>query len=751
MHSSSRLILAGLALAAALNPSTLASQQKSTFSSRQEALTAGRELSGGGGPRGLTWIDGGNRYSYTDRADSGGEVIRSFDPASGRDELLFSARGLTFPGSDSAFNYISFQWAQDSKHLIFQSNFHRLYRRSGTSDFYVYTLASKNLQLAAKGARTGELSPDGSRLGYERDGDMFVTDLASGKELRLTHDATDLIHNGRYDWVYEEEFGLAQAWKWSPDSRNIAYWQLDESPEPTIQLTDFSGVHPEWDTIRVPLAGDSNAKVRIGVVDVSSGKQTWLEPGAEGGEYIPRIYWTSEPDTLAVVTLNRSQNEMKLFFFDIHTGGHRLVMTESSPAWVDVYDFYAGVQDMLTFPAGSREFFWISDRDGWQHLYRYSYAGRMVKQVTSGQWSVTRVEGTDPARKTVYFTTTKDSPLERQLYSVRYDGSHLTRLTTTTGTHDIDMSPNARFYLDRWSSVSQPRQVELWATGGRMIKKLEANPGVTAWMKTHAYSPTELFSFTTSDGQKLDGSMVKPYPFDSTRRYPVIFAIYGGPGSQQVYNSFNSSGWTQWLAQEGYLVVGLNNRGSNNYGSKFMKVVHQQLGKWESHDFAEAARYLSTLPYVDSSHIAIMGGSYGGYSTVFTMEQYPDIFKVGVANSAVTDWRLYDNIYTERYMNTPALNEQGYNTSSAVKNAKALTGRLLLIHSMMDDNVHPANTMQLLTAMTNAGHDVDTRIYPPGRHGAAYNAQSNMLIMQVTDQFLAEHLKSGAVAGSALP
>lgn len=751
MRSRSRLSLAGLLLAVSFAPPAVLAQQKSTFATRQEALTAGRALSGGSGPRGVTWIDGGNRYSYTTRGDSGGEVIRSLDPATGHDQVLFSASGLTFPGTDSAFSYVSFQWAQDSKHLVFQSNFHRLYRRSGTSDFYVYTLADRNLQLAARGARTGELSPDGARLGYERDGDMFVTDLATGKELRLTHDATDLIHNGRFDWVYEEEFGLAQAWKWSPDSRNIAFWQVDERPEPRIQLTDFSGVHPDWDEIRIPQPGDSNAAVRIGVVDVVSGKQAWLEPGAEGGEYIPRIYWTSEPDTLAVVTLNRSQNEMKLFFFDIHTGGKRLVMTETSPAWVDVYDFYAGVPDMMTFPAGSREFFWISDRDGWQHLYRYDYSGRMVKQVTSGDWSVTRVEGTDPKKQTVYFTSTKDSPLERQLYSVRYDGSQLKRLTRTTGTHRIDMSPNARFYIDSWSSVSQPRQVELWATGGKMLKKVEANEGVTEWLKTHAYSPTELFSFTTSDGQKLDGSMVKPYPFDSTRHYPVIFSIYGGPGSQAVYNTFGTSGWEQWLAQEGYIVVDLNNRGSNNYGSKFMKIVHEHLGKWESHDFAEAARYLSTLRYVDSTRFAIMGGSYGGYSTVFTMESYPDIFKVGVANSAVTDWRLYDNIYTERYMNTPALNQAGYESSSAVKNAKALTGRLLLIHSMMDDNVHPQNTMQLLTALTNAGHDVDTRIYPPGRHGAAYNGQSSMLIQQVTDEFLARHLKPGTDAGTALP
>ena len=749
MPSRARLAAFSAAILAVLSPFPLIAQQKPTFASRQEALTAGRYLSGASGPRNVNWIDGGKRYSYTARGDSGGEVIRSFDPATGKDELLFSAAGLKFPGTDKPFNYGSFQWARDSKHLVFQTNFRPVYRRSGTSDYYVYTLATRGLQLAAQGARTAELSPDGGQLGYEREGDLYVTDLATGKVTRLTTDATELKHNGRFDWVYEEEFGMAQAWAWSPDSRNIAFWQLDETPEPSIQLSDYSGVHQDWDVIRIPQPGDSNARVRIGVASTATGQSTWLDLGADAGEYVPRIYWTSEPDTLAVITLNRSQNEMKLLFCDIHTGGHRLVMTERSKAWVDVYDFYAGIQDMMTFPAGAREFFWISDRDGWQHLYRYGYSGKLIGQVTRGAWSVTRVEGTDPARKTVYFTSTMASPLERQLYSVRFDGSHLTRLTRATGTHSIDMSPDTRYYLDRWSSVSQPRQVELWATGGRMIKLLEANTAVSDWVATHAYSPTELFTFTASDGQKLDGSLVKPYPFDSTRRYPVIFDIYGGPGSQQVYNSWGGSGWEQWLAQEGYVVVGLNNRGSNNYGSAFMKVVRGNLGKWEAHDFAEAARYLSTLPWVDSSRIAIMGGSYGGYSTVFTMESYPDIFKVGVANSAVTDWRLYDDIYTERYMDTPARNDAGYDTSSAVKHAKALTGRLLLIHSMMDDNVHPQNTMQLLTALTGAGHDVDTRIYPPGRHGAAYDFQSYQLIQQVTDEFLARHLRPGPRAGSA--
>lgn len=723
-------------------PAVGRAQEKTRFSNLMQAIQASGAMNGGSGPRNVTWIDGGKRYSYIGRAATGGgEEIRALDPATGEDELLFSAQGVTFPDTSEAFAYRSFQWARDSKHLVFQTRFVPLYRRSGTADYYVYSLADHAMRLAARGARTAELSPDGALLGYERAGDLFVSDLAAQRETRLTQGATETVYNGHFDWVYEEEFGMAQAWNWSPDSRFIAFWQVDESAEPVIQITDFEGRHPEWERIRIPQPGDSNPRVRIGVVDVRSGRQVWLDPGESGDFYIPRIYWTSRPDTLAVLTLNRRQNEMKLQFFDVHTGGRRLVLTETSKTWLDIYDFYAGVQDLMSFPEGLHEFFWISDRDGWQHVYRYDYSGRLLNQVTRGAWSVTRIEGISPADRMIYYSSTEASPLQRQLYAIRFDGAAKRRLTQTPGTHRVDLSPDARYYIDRWSSTRQPRQVELWATTGKKLRALEENARVTEWLGTHAFAPTELFSFTTSDSVRLDGSIVKPVPFDSTRRYPVIFSVYGGPGSQQVYDEFAASGWTQWLAQQGFIVVELNNRGSNNYGSAFMKLAYGHLGKWESHDFAEAARYLATLPYVDGGRIAIMGTSYGGYSTVYTMEMYPDVFSVGVANSPGTDWRLYDTIYTERYMGLLEDNLDGYRESSAVEHADKLTGHLLLIHSMMDDNVHPQNTMQLLTALTNAGRDADLRIYPPGRHGAAYNLASFGLMMQVTYDHLVRYLK----------
>jgi dipeptidyl-peptidase-4 len=740
MHKTIRHCFVALVLCL---PLVADAQEKQRFANLEEALRAGAVLNGRQGPRNVNWFEEGRRFSYTDRdPQTSAPVIRAYDPASGNAATLFTTTGITFPGTTQPFTYDSFQWAQDSKHLVFQTNFQPIFRRSGISDFYIYSLADRSLQLATKAARTAELSPNGAHLGFERDGDMYVTNLSTKTEKRLTSDASEHVYNGHFDWVYEEEFGFAQAWKWSPDSRYIAYWQLNDSAEPEIQISDYSGSHQEWERIRIPQVGDSNATVRIGVVNVATGARTWLDTGEQGESYIPRIYWTSRPDTLAVITLNRPQNTMKLFFFDVTTGGRRQVMTETSKTWLDVYDFYAGVDDMMSFPKGSTEFFWLSDRDGFQHVYRYDYSGKLVNQVTRGSWSATRIEGTDATQQTLYYTSTEASPLQRQLYSIRFDGSDKRRITTAEGNHRINMSPATTYFLDRYSSVHQPAQVELWSARGQKLRTLEDNAAVTTWLATHAYSPAEIFSFTTADGVHIDANMVKPIPFDPKKRYPVVFAVYGGPGSQDVYDAFSASGWTQWLAQEGYIVVDVNNRGNNNYGSGFMKVVYRQLGKYEALDFAETARYLAKQTYVDPKRVAITGTSYGGYSVVYTMEMYPELFPVGVANSAGTDWRLYDTIYTERYMGLLNDNPKGYVESAPIEQAAKMRGKLLLIHSMMDDNVHPQNTMQLLTALTNSGRDADLRIYPPGRHGAAYNGQSALLIRQVTDEFLARHLKA---------
>ncbi len=732
-----------------LVPASLAGQQQGgqRLRSVQEALVASSILAGQPGPASVNWIEGGRRFSYTTRNPATDrEEIRRYDPLSQEDELLFDAHEMTFPGTADPFEYRSFQWAADSRHLLFQTRFRPIYRRSGISDFYLYSLEDGGLERVATDARTAELSPDGARVGYERDGDLFAYDLASARETRLTTGATDSVFNGHYDWVYEEEFGEAQAWKWSPDGRRIAYWQTDETQVPAVRLTDYAHWHPEEVVIPIPLVGDPNPRVRIGVVEASGGPTRWLDTGEPPDDtYVPRVYWTSEPDTLAVVTLNRAQNHLKLFFFDVATGGSRLVFEESSPAWIDVYDFYAGIDDFFTFPEGLRQFFWVSDRDGHQHIYRYDYSGELLNQVTQGPWTVTRVEQIDPESQTIWYTSTEVSPLQRHLYAIGFEGGRERQLTREEGQHGVNFSPNGEFYIDTWSNTTRPRQVELWSTEGKRLAVLEDNASTEQWVRTHAYSPKELMKVPVSDSVTLDISVIRPPDFDPSRAYPALLSIYGGPGSQQVYDAFASNGWHQYLAQHGYVVVEVNNRGTANYSRDFMEVVYGDLGRWESHDFAEVARWLASQSWIDGDRIGIQGTSYGGYATVYTLLSYPDVFRMGIANSAVTDWRLYDSIYTERYMGLLARNEAGYESASALNKAGRLRGHLLLIHSALDDNVHPVNTMRLLTALASAGKDADFRFYPPGAHGAAFDGTSYVLMTEVYTDALCSWLAANCV------
>ena len=723
-----------LSAALVVSASAAIAQQpaKTRFSSVEDAVRSSSALAGRSGPRSVNWIDNGDRFAFTiNNPTTKAEEIRRYDPATLKDDLLLDTRELKLPDSTTALKYRSFQWSKDAQHLMFQTNFRPIYRRSGLADFYMYAMADKSLQLVAKDARTAELSPDGSMTGYERAGDMYVYDIANKAEKRLTTGATDSIFNGAYDWVYEEEFGQAQAWSWSPDSRFIAFWQTNETQVPAVQITNWSGHWPQWTHVNYPKVGDANPQVKIGVVDVKSGNTVWFARTDSTEEYIPRIYWTSDPGVLAIMTLNRKQNDMRLYFFNVQTQQRKLVMEEKAKTFVDVYDFFAGVQDFLTFPEGTREFFWLSDRDGYQHIYRYDYNGKLLNQVTSGPFMATRIEAINAKSKTIYYSSTEVSPLERHLYSIRFDGKNKKRLTQTPGRHLFNMSPNGKYYIDAWSNVTTPRQVELWSVAPKKLTTFENNAAVVTWTASHEYSPTELFKFTTSDGVTLDGSMIKPPDFDAAKKYPVIVSIYGGPGSQEVYNAFATSGWDQYLAQQGFIVVGLNNRGSGNYSRDFQKQVYGQLGKWESNDFTELASWLRKQPYVQGDNMAIHGTSYGGYMTVYTMLNHPDAFRAGVANSPVTDWSLYDTIYTERYMGLLNENTDGYQSTSTIAKAANLKGYLMLIHSGMDENVHPQNTMQLLTALLDAGKDAEFRFFPPGAHGAAYNLPSYITMLKI--------------------
>ncbi len=727
-----------LALLLVLMTFTLVAQKKQ-YDSLMEAFMSGGALRGDRGPAGVEWIEDSDQYSFTKR-EGRSQQIWTYDIKTESEELVFSEGDHTFPGTEDPFSYRSFQWTRDYGYLLFQTNFERIWRYSGNADYYLYSLKDKTLTTIVEGAFTAEVSPDGKKVGYGKDGDLFTFDLATGKHTQLTEDGADKFYNGRFGWANEEEFGLVQAWEWSYDSKYIAFWQTDEREVPLYQLTDFSGLHPEYIELPYPKVGDDPPIERLGIINTADGSKQWLDFDPEGG-YMPRIYWTSKENTLAVVWMNRAQNHLKLYLFNVLTGEKSMIMEESNYAWIDIFDFFAGELHLFYFPEEMDSFFWISDRDDYSHVYQYDYEGNVLGQVTSGNYDVVSVKAIDPAKKTLYYLSCEVSPMDRNLYSVKFNGKGKKQITSTEGNHRVNVAPAGRYFIDSYSSSTTPSTVDLRDGKGGLIKNLAGHQRALEHLENYKYAPRELFSFTTSDGQKIDGYLIKPMNFDPSLSYPLLMAVYGGPGSQGVYNSFETSGWNQYLAQQGYVIVNINNRGNGGYGSKFEKVVSKQLGKWETHDFAETALYLSEKAWIDRERVGIMGHSYGGFSAGMSLLLHPEVFKAGIVTASPSEQRNYDCIYTERYMGLIDENEEGYNNSSMVALAGNLEGKMLLVHSLMDDNVHPQNTFQMAKALIDANKHIDLKIYPPGTHGVAYDMNSRMHLYNTYLNWLNKNLK----------
>ncbi len=640
-----RIVLSGFLLTALLFVPAAQGQDETQelqrWQSLEQALFSGGSLSGSSGPGSVNWIDEGNLFSYMihDQSSRTAE-IRTYNPETGEDLVVFDGAEMNFPGTDLPFLFRSFQWTRDARHIVFQTNFESVYRYSGTADYYYYSVEHQTLELIADRAFTAEVSPDGSQLAYHKNGNMFVFDLTAGTERQLTDQTEPNVFYGRFGWVYEEEFGQVQAWAWSPDSRYIAFWESDEREVPLFRTTDYEGQHPEWFEIPFPKVGDTNPSVRIGVLDVQNGDKTWLDidPG-EG--YIPRIYWTSREATLGVTEMNREQTEIRLHFFDVVSGQGRKVMEEKSEVWIDVFDFFAGIDDYFFFPQDREEFFWISDRSGYKHIYHFNYEGEKLAQVTDGDWQVTFVHAVDSDRELIYYTSTEASPLERHLYRIGFDGTGKTRITETPGRHRVDMGPNGRFFIDRYSGPDTPLQVELWSTDGGRLQVMEDNSAVREFIAENAYSPREFFRFTTEAGYDLDGYYILPPDFSPDERYPLILHVYGGPSAQGVYKEFETNTFNQYLAQQGYVIANVNNRGSGGYGRDFEKSVYLNLGWKEAEDVALTAKWMaSEHDWIDGGRMAVRGHSYGGYLSALVMGLHPDVFQAAIIAAPVTDWRL---------------------------------------------------------------------------------------------------------------
>jgi dipeptidyl-peptidase-4 len=722
-------IAAGIFALAALAPAAPARAQQ-TLS--VERIFASRDFRVQGLPA-LQWMRDGQRYSYVQPGTSGVTDLVAEDARTGAKTRLVDGSRLVVAGQQKPIEIEDYTWSPDERKLLIYTNSQPVWRENTKGTYYLYDLDAGRITPVS--TRPGwqmfaKLSPDGRRVGFVRDNDLYVTDMTTGQETRLTSDGSDAIINGTFDWVYEEELGLQDGWRWSPDGARIAFWRLDASRERNFSwINDTDSAYSRVVQLRYPKAGSPNAIAKIGVVEIAGGAPRFVDTGSDPEVYLARMEWAESPNEIVIQRLNRHQNKLEVLLADARTGASRTVFTDTDPAWVEVDDDFQWIN-------GGKDFLFSSERDGFNHLYLVSRDGRNVRQLTRGRWDVTSVTAVDERTGTVYFGAHAPQPEQTHLYRVRLNGSGLQQITREPGTHSARIASNSPFFLSTYSSAGVPPVTRLQSTAdGAVVRTLVDNAPVRQTVQSLGVTRPEFFNFRTADGTELRGSMIKPANFDASKKYPVLMYVYGGPGSQTAIDSWGGTRylWHQMLAQRGYVVVSVDNRGTGARGSAFKKATYLKLGAVETADQVEAARHLATLPWVDATRIGIWGWSYGGFMTASAMFAPGSPFKAGVAVAPVVDWSLYDTIYTERFMRTPQENAAGYRNNAPVSNAANLRGRFLLIHGTGDDNVHFQNTTQLVNALQAAGKQFDFMMYPNRNHGISGGNTSQHLYTLMTN------------------
>jgi dipeptidyl-peptidase-4 len=604
----------------------------------------------------------------------------------------------------------SVQWGASGKQLLF----------SFEGDLFLFHLDTKKWdQLTATEVVEADpkLSPDETKVAFRRAHDLYVMDLATKDVRQLTHDGSTTLWNAELDWVYPEELDLGTAYWWSPDSQKLAYLQFDVSREQLYPQADFLKIQAVAEPERYPKAGTPNADVRLGIVPQVGGRTRWVDAGETRDWLLARVAWRPDSSEVLVQKLNRVQNQLHLLAADAGTGKTRDLLTETDSAWVNVD------ADPHFLKDGS--FLWTSERSGYRHIYHYSPTGELRKQLTSGDWEVNSINGVDEEAGRVYFTSTEASPLQRQLYVVNLDGSGKRQITEAAGTHTVNMSPNASWFLDSYSSLTQPtRRVLRKADGSEWTVYREADRKA---LDEYEILPTEIVEFTPAGGPKLYARLIKPANFDPSKKYPAIVMVYGGPHAQSVRDSWSGLTWDQALAHKGFVIWQVDNRGSSGRGHRFEAPLYRRLGKQELEDQLAGVKHLLSMGFVDPQRIGVNGWSYGGFMTLYSLLNAPDTFKAGVAGAPVTDWRNYDTIYTERYLGLPQDNLDGYSQSSAVTYAGQLKGRLMIVHNIEDDNVVFGNTLQMSDALQRAGKRFEMQVYPQKSHGVSGPVRRQML------------------------
>lgn len=652
--------------------------------------------------------------SYTE-IDSVGDLVKYELSTGKRLEILVKANEVVPETMSKSVKLQDYTFSDDESKLVVRADYEGIYRRSGTANNYVFDLKTRQTKnLSDKGKQMfATMAPVGNKVGFVRDNNIFIKDLDNGTETQITTDGeNNKIKNGWSDWVYEEEFSKAEAFFWNSNGTKIAFIRFDESKVKEFEMTIYKGLYPEQVKFKYPKAGEANSIVSVHIYDLASKKTVTVDIGKETDIYIPRITWTNDANILSVQRMNRLQNKLELLFADAGTGSTKVILTEEAKTYIDI-------TDDLTFLKGNKGFIWSSERDGFNHLYNYDFAGKLVNQITKGKWDVMEFKGFDESTKTLYYISTEVSATDRDLYAVSLDGKKKTKLSTGKGSTGADFSKSFKYYVSSFSDANTPIVYELHSADGKLIKTLEDNKALKTKLAGYETTKKEFFTFKTSEGVQLNGWMMKPANFDASKKYPVFMFAYGGPGSNEVNNQWEvfDFPWHNIICSEGYIVACVDNRGTMGRGRDFKHSTYLQLGKLECIDQIEAAKYLGTQSYVDKNRIGFMGWSFGGYLSSLLITKGADYFKANIAVAPVTNWRYYDNIYTERFMRTPQENAKGYDENSPVNFVKSIKGKYLLIHGTADDNVHFQNSMEMNKALINNNIPFEFMAYPNKAHG----------------------------------
>lgn len=664
---------------------------------------------------GMDWLKSGEHYAAFGSGAEGKKLYR-FEIKTGKKlDLIFDGDELIPQGQNKPIECDAYTFNPDETKILFATDIDPIYRYSTIEFYYVYDVKSKKLTpLSVNGKqRLAQFSPDGNKVAFVRDNNIFVVDLTTNKETQVTTDGEwNKIINGGTDWVYEEEFALPNGIAWSPDSKKIAFYRFDESMVKEYQMTMYNtGLYPQPSTFKYPKAGEKNSIVSIHIYDLATMKTIPVDVGRETDQYIPRIQWTKDPSKLSLIRMNRLQNKQELLIADANSGTSMVILTETSSTYMEVCDH-------LTFLSDGKSFLWSSDKDGRTHLYHYNMDGTLVRQITKGWWDVITFYGYDEKSKTIFYSGNEGLPYTTTSYSIKLDGTGKTKLTPKIGTNNLTFSTGMKYFVNYYSTANSPNFITMNSSDGKELMVLRTNEGLTNKAKDYGFSKKEFFNIKNEEGDTLYGWMIKPLDFDEKKKYPVLMVVYGGPGHNMVVDQWERDlAWHQMLTQKGYIVACVDNRGTENRGSKFKKCTYGQMGKLESKDQIGAARWLGQQSYVDKDRIGIWGWSYGGYMASLCLAVGSDVFKMAISIAPVSNWRYYDSIYTERYMGLPQDNAKGYDAYSPTENMDKVRGKLLLVHGTADDNVHFQNSVALINALVKANKQFDFFMYPDQNHG----------------------------------